>query len=51
MITLQRELHIAEIEKSIIALAKRKLNLMSEVKEINDMIKFLQEQQDELNNV
>ena len=50
-ITFQREMHVAELDKSIIALSKRKLKLLQEVNDINETISFLRNQQDELINV
>jgi len=47
----QREMHVAELEKSIIALSKRKLKLLREVNDINESISFLRKQQDDLTNV
>ena len=51
MMTFQREMHVAELDKSIIALSKRKLKLLQEVNDINESISFLRKQQDELTNV
>lgn len=50
-ISFQREMHIAELDKSIIALSKRKLKLLQEVNDINESISFLRKQQDDLTNV
>ena len=50
-ITVQRQNHIDELEKSIIALAKRKMKLLSEVQEINNDIEFLRKQQEDLSDV
>tara|TARA_B100001287_G_scaffold276063_1_gene285597 strand:+ start:1498 stop:1710 length:213 start_codon:yes stop_codon:yes gene_type:complete len=50
-LTMQRQNHIDELEKSIIALAKRKMKLLSEVQEINNDIEFLRKQQEDLSNV
>ena len=50
-LTMQRQNHINELEKSIIALAKRKMKLLSEVQEINNNIEFLRKQQEDLSNV
>ena len=51
MMTLQRELQIGELDKSIIELSKRKLKLLQEVNDINETISFLRQQQEELLNV
>lgn len=51
MMTFQREMHVAELEKSIISLSKRKLKLLQEVNDINETISFLRKQQDDLINV
>lgn len=51
MMTFQREMHVAELEKSIIELSKRKLKLLQEVNDINETISFLRKQQDDLTNV
>ena len=51
MMTLQRELHIGELDKSIIELSKRKLKLLQEVNDINETISFLRQQQEQLINV
>ena len=51
MMTPQLEMHISELEKSIIELSKRKLKLLREVSDINETISFLRQQQDELSNV
>lgn len=51
MMTPQLEMHISELEKSIIELSKRKLKLLREVNDINETISFLRQQQDELSNV
>ena len=48
--TMQRQNHIDELEKSIIALAKHKMKLLSEVQEINNTIEFLRKQQEDLTN-
>jgi hypothetical protein len=48
---LQRELHIGELDKSIIELSKRKLKLLQEVNDINETISFLRQQQEQLINV
>ena len=47
----QREMHIGELDKSIIALSKRKLKLLQEVNEINENISFLRKQQEDLTDV
>tara|TARA_B100002019_G_scaffold12056_1_gene9704 strand:+ start:245 stop:403 length:159 start_codon:yes stop_codon:yes gene_type:complete len=49
--TPQREMHIGELDKSIIELSKRKLKLLQEVNDINDTISFLRKQQEDLLNV
>ena len=49
--TPQLEMHIGELDKSIIALSKRKLQLLKEVQQINMDISFLRKQQEELLNV
>ena len=49
--TPQREMHIGELDKSIIALSKRKLKLLQEVEKINLDISFLRQQQEQLINV
>ena len=51
MMTLQRELRIGELDKSIIELSKRKLKLLQEVNDINETISFLRQQQEQLINV
>ena len=51
MMSFQREMHVAELDKSIIALSKRKLKLLQEVNDINESISFLRKQQDDLTNV
>jgi len=50
-LTPQREMHIGELDKSIIALSKRKLKLLQEVNDINETISFLRQQQEDLINV
>ena len=50
-LTVQRQNHIDELEKSIIALAKHKMKLLSEVQEINNDIEFLRKQQEDLSDV
>jgi len=47
-ISFQREMHIGELDKSIIELSKRKLKLLQEVNDINQTISFLRQQQEEL---
>ena len=49
--TPQREMHIGELDKSIIELSKRKLKLLQEVQQINMEIAFLRKQQEQLTNV
>jgi len=49
--TPQVEMHIGELDKSIIALSKRKLKLLQEVEKINLDISFLRQQQEQLINV
>ena len=49
--TPQLEMHIGELDKSIIALSKRKLKLLQEVEKINLDISFLRQQQEQLTNV
>lgn len=49
--TPQLEMHIGELDKSIIALSKRKLQLLKEVQQINLDISFLRQQQEELLDV
>ena len=51
MMTPQLEMHIGELDKSIIALSKRKLKLLQEVEKINLDISFLRQQQEQLINV
>ena len=50
-LTPQREMHIGELDKSIIALSKRKLKLLQEVNDINETISFLRQQQDNLEEI
>jgi len=50
-LSFQREMHIGELDKSIIALSKRKLKLLQEVENINQTISFLRKQQEDLYNV
>jgi len=49
--TPQLEMHIGELDRSIIALSKRKLQLLKEVQQINLDILFLRKQQEDLLNV
>ena len=49
--TPQLEMHIGELDKSIIKLSKRKLKLLQEVNDINEQISFLRQQQEQLINV
>ena len=49
--TPQREMHIGELDKSIIELSKRKLKLLQELDQINQTISFLRKQQEDLLNV
>ena len=49
--TPQREMHIGELDKSIIELSKRKLKLLQELDQINQTISFLRQQQEDLRNV
>ena len=49
--TPQLEMHIGELDKSIVELSKRKLKLLQEVNDINETISFLRQQQEELLNV
>ena len=49
--TPQLEMNIGELDKSIIALSKRKLKLLKEVNDINETISFLRQQQEQLTNV
>ena len=49
--TPQREMHIGELDKSIIELSKRKLKLLQELDQINQSISFLRQQQEDLFNV
>ena len=51
MMTSQVEMHVGELDKSIIELSKRKLKLLQEVNDINESISFLRKQQDDLTNV
>jgi len=49
--TPQVEMHIGELDRSIIELSKRKLKLLQEVEKINLDISFLRKQQEQLINV
>jgi hypothetical protein len=49
--TPQLEMHIGELDRSIIELSKRKLKLLQEVEKINLDISFLRKQQEQLINV
>ena len=49
--TPQVEMHIGELDKSIVELSKRKLKLLQEVNDINQQISFLRQQQEQLINV
>ena len=49
--TPQLEMNVGELDKSIIALSKRKLKLLQEVQQINMDIAFLRKQQEQLTNV
>jgi len=51
MMNRELELSIGELDKSIIALSKRKLKLLQEVEKINLDISFLRQQQEQLINV
>ena len=51
MMTPQVEMHIGELDKSIVELSKRKLKLLKEVNDINETISFLRQQQEQLTNV
>ena len=51
MMTPQLEMHIGELDKSIVELSKRKLKLLQEVEQINETISFLRQQQEQLTNV
>ena len=46
IITSQRDMHIGELDKSIIELSKRKLKLLQEITEINESISFLRQQEE-----
>ena len=49
--TPQREMHIGELDKSIIELSKRKLKLLQELDQIHQTISCLRQQQEDLLNV
>ena len=49
--TPQVEMHIGELDRSIIELSKRKLKLLQEVEQINLNISLLRQQQEQLINV
>ena len=51
MMTPQVEMHIGELDKSIVELSKRKMKLLQEVEQINQNISFLRQQQEQLINV
>ena len=51
MMTPQVEMHLGELDKSIVELSKRKLKLLKEVSDINETISFLRQQQEQLTNV
>ena len=51
MMTPQLEMHIGELDKSIVELSKRKMKLLQEVEQINQNISFLRQQQEQLTNV
>ena len=51
MMTPQVEMHIGELDKSIVELSKRKMKLLQEVEQINQNITFLRQQQEQLTNV
>ena len=48
---IQDEIRIGELDRSIIALSKRKLKLLEEVNDIDQQISFLRQQQEQLINV
>ena len=50
-LSMQREMHIGELDKSIIAMSKRKLKLLQEIENINQTISFLRQQQEDLYRV
>ena len=47
----QLEMHIGELDRSIVELSKRKMKLLQEVEQINQNISFLRQQQEQLTNV
>ena len=49
--TPQVEMHIGQLDKSIVELSKRKMKLLQEVEQINQNISFLRQQQEQLTNV
>ena len=49
--TPQVEMHIGQLDKSIVELSKRKMKLLQEVEQINQNISFLRQQQEQLINV
>ena len=49
--TPQVEMHIGELDRSIIELSKRKLKLLQQVEQINLQISLLRQQQEQLINV
>ena len=49
--TPQLEMHIGELDKSIIELQKHKFKLLEQVEQINLQISFLRKQQEQLTNV
>ena len=49
--TPQLEMHIGELDRSIIELSKRKLKLLEQVEQINLQISLLRQQQEKLINV
>ena len=49
--TPQLEMHIGELDRSIIELSKRKLKLLEQVEQINLQISLLRQQQEQLINV
>ena len=51
MMTPQVEMHIGELDKSIVELSKRKMKLLQEVEQINQNISYLRQQQEQLTNV
>ena len=51
IISPEREMHIGELDQSIIALQKHKFKLLEQVEQINLQISFLRQQQEDLINV